>query len=324
LKLDDITDNVESVTIVGGGFLGSELACSLGFKGKVNNFKVNQIFKESGNMAKVLPEYLTKWTTKKVEKEGVNVIPNTVIDAIDMDGEKVKLTLSNGDELLTDHVVMSVGLDVDTSLSLSGGLEVDDKLGGYRVNAELQARSNVWVAGDASCFYDPVLGRRRVEHHDHAVVSGRLAGGNMTGRQRCYIHQSMFWSDLGPDVGYEAIGVVDSSLPTVAIFAKATEADTPVAALNEGIKDSADVLSEGVAPTQNEVAVKQVSQEPQSDEFGRGAVFYLKDEKIVGVLLWNVFGRMSVARKIIREQKKYNDYGELAKLFRIGDAEIES
>lgn len=35
----------------------------------------------------------------------------------------------------------------------------------------------------------------------------------------------MFWSDLGPDVGYEAIGIVDSSLPTVAVFAKATEAN---------------------------------------------------------------------------------------------------
>ena len=34
--------------------------------------------------------------------------------------------------------------------------------------------------------------------------------------------QSMFWSDLGPDVGYEAIGVVDASLPTVGVFAKAT------------------------------------------------------------------------------------------------------
>lgn len=33
----------------------------------------------------------------------------------------------------------------------------------------------------------------------------------------------MFWSDLGPDVGYEAIGIVDSSLPTVGVFAKATE-----------------------------------------------------------------------------------------------------
>lgn len=31
----------------------------------------------------------------------------------------------------------------------------------------------------------------------------------------------MFWSDLGPDVGYEAIGIIDSSLPTVGVFAKA-------------------------------------------------------------------------------------------------------
>ena len=41
-------------------------------------------------------------------------------------------------------------------------------------------------------------------------MSGRLAGENMTGAQKPYTHQSMFWSDLGPDVGYEAIGVVDS------------------------------------------------------------------------------------------------------------------
>ena len=37
----------------------------------------------------------------------------------------------------------------------------------------------------------------------------------------------MFWSDLGPDVGYEAIGVVDASLQTVGVFAKATPKDTP-------------------------------------------------------------------------------------------------
>jgi hypothetical protein len=39
----------------------------------------------------------------------------------------------------------------------------------------------------------------------------------------------MFWSDLGPDVGYEAIGIVDSALPTVGVFAKATDKDTPKA-----------------------------------------------------------------------------------------------
>lgn len=40
-------------------------------------------------------------------------------------------------------------------------------------------------------------------------------------------------SDLGPDVGYEAIGIVDSSLPTTGVFAKATERDTPKAVVTE-------------------------------------------------------------------------------------------
>ena len=48
-------------------------------------------------------------------------------------------------------------------------------------------------AGDVSNFYDPYLGCRRVEHHDHANVTGRLAGENMTGAQKQYRHQSMFW-----------------------------------------------------------------------------------------------------------------------------------
>ena len=82
-----------------------------------------------------------------------------------------------------------------------------------------------------------------MEHHDHAVVSGRLAGENMTGAAKPYLHQSMFWSDLGPDVGYEAIGIIDSSLPTVGVFAKATDKDNPkavVVATDEGIRSNLD------------------------------------------------------------------------------------
>ncbi len=72
-----------------------------------------------------------------------------------------------------DHVVVAVGIQPNTDLAKTSMLEVDDKMDGFRVNSELEARSNLWVAGDAASFYDPVLGRRRVEHHDHAVVSGR-------------------------------------------------------------------------------------------------------------------------------------------------------
>jgi len=101
-------------------------------------------------------------------------------------------------------------------------------------------------AGDAACFYDTQLGRRRVEHHDHAVVSGRLAGENMTGASLPYWHQSMFWSDLGPDVGYEAIGLVDSQLPTVSVFAQGSAEDTPravVEATGEGLRSETEKVS---------------------------------------------------------------------------------
>lgn len=127
-------------------------------------------------------------------------------------------------------MVVAIGVEANTDIAKESNLEVDPEQGGFLVNAELEARSNLWVAGDAACFYDVQLGRRRIEHHDHAVISGRLAGENMTGAGKPYLHQSMFWSDLGPDVGFEAIGIIDSSLETVGVFAKATEGDTPKAA----------------------------------------------------------------------------------------------
>ena len=70
-------------------------------------------------------------------------------------------------------------------------------------------------AGDVSSFYDPYLGRRRVEHHDHANVTGRLAGENMTGAQKQYRHQSMFWL-----VAILVLGNPGKILSTVKIFVR--------------------------------------------------------------------------------------------------------
>lgn len=132
-------------------------------------------------MGKVLPEFLSKWTTERVQEEGVNVIPNTEVQTVDLVNNEVKLTLRNGQSIVCDHVVVAVGSEPNTSLGEESGLEIDRNLGGYLVNAEMAARNHLYVAGDAACFYDPRFGRRRVEHHDHAVVSGRLAGENMAG-----------------------------------------------------------------------------------------------------------------------------------------------
>lgn len=76
-------------------------------------------------------------------------------------------------------------------------------------------------------------------------MSGRLAGENMAGGAKPYVHQSMFWSDLGPEVGYEAIGLVDACLPTVGVFAKATDKDNPkavVEATDKNIRSDTEVI----------------------------------------------------------------------------------
>ncbi len=320
-KLDKVVNMTDSVVVIGGGFLGSELACALAGKSKKNGVEVSQIFHEEGNMGKVLPKYLSAWTTEKVKSEGVKIYSKAdVTNAVIGDNDNVVLELSNGESISAGHVVVCVGIEPNTELAASAGLEIDPDHGGFRVNSELQAKSDIWIAGDVSCFYDERLGRRRVEHHDHAVVSGRLAGENTTGAKKSYMHQSMFWSDLGPNLGYEAIGIVDNTLDTVGVWAKATMKDTPQAAVEE-TGESVRSKSQQDAET-GEITVSGPSSEANheeslNEEFGKGVVFYLRDNVVVGVLLWNVFNRMPVARKILKENRKQTDLTELAKLFNI-------
>nr|XP_043884770.1 apoptosis-inducing factor 1, mitochondrial isoform X10 [Solea senegalensis] len=317
-SLDNVSRNAKSITIIGGGFMGSELACALGRRSTESGLEVVQMFPEKGNMGKVLPEYLSNWTTEKVKREGVKVIKEALVKSVTFKDDKLEIQLKDGRLVETDHIVAAVGLEPNVDLAKSAGLEVDSDFGGFRVNAELQARSNIWVAGDAACFYDIRLGRRRVEHHDHAVVSGRLAGENMTGANKPYWHQSMFWSDLGPDVGYEAIGIVDSSLPTVGVFAKATAKDTPKAATEKsgtGIRSESETEDTAVSPVASTTPAAAVEQ--QRDNYGKGVIFYLRDKVVVGIILWNVFNRMPIARKIIKDGEEHADLNEVAKLFNI-------
>ncbi|XP_068151377.1 putative apoptosis-inducing factor 1, mitochondrial isoform X1 [Drosophila tropicalis] len=307
-----------SITIVGNGFIGSELACSLAHFSKQNGGgKVYQVFQEKGNMSKVLPNYLSAWTMKKMEELGVCVIPDASIRSAARDESHLKLELNNGMTLLSDIVVVCVGCSPNTALANPSRLEVDRSLGGFVVNAELEARRNLYVAGDASCFYDPLLGRRRVEHHDHSVVSGRLAGENMTGAKKPYQHQSMFWSDLGPEVGYEGIGLVDSSLPTVGVFALPSASERQADNLPESPDSSESHKTVETSKADSESTSPFECESDEKEEYGKGVIFYLKNDKIVGILLWNLFNRIGLARTIINQNKKYDDLNEVAKLFEI-------
>ncbi|KNC82426.1 hypothetical protein SARC_05296 [Sphaeroforma arctica JP610] len=303
-KLKEISDGAESLVVLGGGFLGSELAIALAHKGATSNMKVTQVFPEHGNMGFLLPQYLSTATTEFMRNENVNVIPSASVESASMSNGKVILKLTNGSEISTDHVVVAAGIEPNVELAQQARLEIDPKFGGVLVNSELAARSDIYAAGDCASFHDITLGRRLVEHHDHAVVSGHLAGENMANstQRKSFEHQSMFWGDLGPKLGYEAIGIIDSELETVGVWAKAKSS---TAAQPSGENSGTITLAE------------RQKQDEDSEVFNKGVVFYLRNKKVVGVLLWNLFDKIPTARRVVKDAKQVDDFSELAKVFNV-------
>ncbi|XP_047027714.1 apoptosis-inducing factor 1, mitochondrial-like isoform X1 [Helicoverpa zea] len=320
---------VRRVAVLGGGFLASELSAALAERLLADGREVLQLFRERAPLAGVLPPYLAQEAARRLREAGVALRPAAEVVAAAPDARGVALRLASGEELRADLVVECVGSEVDEELARASELETHPELGGLLVNAELQARTDVYAAGDVACFYDVVLGRRRVEHHDHAVVSGRLAGENMAGvaPPKHYTHQSMFWSDLGPQLGYEAIGIIDSRLPTVGVFSADAVTDTAAAAgavAGEGgaVAGEAGAVAGAVAGEAGALrpvaAASDAGGAAEADaaarRYERGVVFYLRERRVVGVLLWNLFNRMHVARQVLA-QGEFDDLFEVAKLF---------
>ena len=136
----------------------------------------------------------------------------------------------------------------------------------------------------------------------------------MIGSGKAYTHQSMFWSDLGTDISFEAVGIIDSNLQTVAVFADPNEPPST----DESKQPSVDEKQAEEADDSNDRNTSPDQRKrSQGDKFRKGVVFYLKDGVIVGVLLWNLFSRLRIARRILNEQTKYDDFNEVAKLFNI-------
>jgi programmed cell death 8 (apoptosis-inducing factor) len=255
---------------------------------------------------------------------GVDIKEKSTVESVSTDKEsgKTVINLGNGETVSVDHVVVAIGIEPRVDLAREAGLEIDEKRAGVVVNAELEARSDVYAAGDMVSFHDVQLGRRRIEHHDHAVLSGRHAGENMVANSaRAYNHQSMFWSDLGPEIGYEAVGLIDSQLSTVSVWAKATAQDTPAAAAASET-DSPRAAPNEAQQQQSSVteAVAKAAAEKHSladEKFGKGLVFYVRDQKIVGLVLFNVFGKVQEARNVINDGLSSDQIDGLVKKFEL-------
>ncbi|HLI51356.1 MAG TPA: FAD/NAD(P)-binding oxidoreductase [Thermomicrobiaceae bacterium] len=213
-KLRDWTEHGKRFAVIGGGFIGSEVAAALA----MNDLDVTLIFPEAGICARMFPADLSSSLNDYYGEKGVRVLAGRkVTGGSNRDGQ-VALTVESDDgsseELVVDGVVAGIGIAPNLQLAKDAGLDTND---GVVVNEQLQTSApDVYAAGDVAEFYNPTLGTRlRVEHEDNANSMGKLAGRNMAGAGESYTHLPFFYSDLF-DLGYEAVGEVDSRHQTYA------------------------------------------------------------------------------------------------------------
>ncbi len=212
--LDDYRDlreemqGAEKAIVIGGGFIGSELAAAL----NQNDLDAFMLFPEKYLLQKVFPVELAGIIQEDYRSRGVEILSEDKPKKIEPDEGGYRVESSAGETIEGDIVVVGIGISPAVELAEDAGLEVFDGIG---VDEYLRTTApNVYAAGDVAYF--PSVASQdcaRIEHWDHAIKQGKKAGANMAGRHEPYDYIPYFFSDLF-DYGFEAVGQVDSSLDT--------------------------------------------------------------------------------------------------------------
>ncbi len=209
-RLRQAADRPGRFVVIGGGFIGSEIAAALRLVGR----DVVMIVPENGIGARVYPADLSGFLVDYYRQQGVEVLIGEGVSGIARRAGQVTVRTTGGREIAADAVVAGIGVTPAVELAQQAGIAVDN---GIVVDETLRtSQPDIYAAGDVASFLNPALGRRiRVEHEDNALAMGRRAGLNLAGRIEPYHHLPFFYSDLF-ELGYEAVGDLDARHETVA------------------------------------------------------------------------------------------------------------
>ncbi len=194
-------ERAEHVVLIGGSYIGSEVAASLTAKGT----KCTIVMMEEVALSNSFGEEAGRFFHDVLESNGVDVFGGEQLEAFEGDGRVQAVVTKSGRQILCDAVVVGAGVRPDTMLAEKAGLEVDN---GIVCDTRLQSSvEGIYAAGDV-CSYDSVLhGRRlRVEHWDVAFQQGQAVAASMLGEGGDYDVVPYFFSDLADWASLEYVG----------------------------------------------------------------------------------------------------------------------
>ena len=172
-----INNNPKNAVVIGGGFIGLEMAENLKNQGIDTT-----IIQRNSHLLNILDKDMASMVHSEFRKQGVNLLLNTTIETIEKIGDKLKLTLLNGMTLETDLLIMSIGVVPENKLAKELGLELGIK-GAIKVNSKMETSiKDIYAVGD-------VVELKHFVSNEDSVISlagpankqGRIAADNICG-----------------------------------------------------------------------------------------------------------------------------------------------
>ncbi len=195
--------DAENVVLIGGSYIGCEVAASLSMMGK----RATIVMQEQRTLERGFGKEVGRFVQELLQAHGVTVHGEDELERFEGEGRVAKVVTRTGLELDAEAVVIGAGVSPDIQLAQRAGLEIGER-GGVRCSSRLQSTApGVFAAGDI-CEYDSPMhgGHVRIEHWDVAFNHGKTAALNMLGGETPHEVVPYFYSVLGDWGELEYVG----------------------------------------------------------------------------------------------------------------------
>lgn len=191
------------VAVIGGSFIGVEVAASLAELGA----PATVVMVEPEPLSLALGEQAGRWVRGLLEAHGVEVLGGVEVEGFEGEQRVAAVVLGGGRRVEAQVAVMGTGVIPDTMLARKAGLQIGES-GGIVTDSRMRTSAEgIYAAGDVAEFDSTIHGvRRRIEHFEVAAGQGRVAARNMLGEAAIYDEVPYFWTDIADWATLEYVG----------------------------------------------------------------------------------------------------------------------